>query len=88
LIAASCRICRIASSELTAIRLDVAAGAVTEPDRGEWSAAARLQQDALEIDGRTVQCADERPRRPGRGLGIAGDRAGSLGALAGKMMGE
>jgi hypothetical protein len=61
------------ASERAAIRLGVAAGAVTEHDRGEWPAAARLQQDALEIDGRTVQRADERPRRPGRGLGIAGD---------------
>ena len=34
--------------------------------------------DALEIDGRTVQRADERPRRPGRGLGITGDREGGI----------
>jgi hypothetical protein len=77
------------ASERAAIRLGVAAGAVTEYDRGEWSAAARLQQDALKIDGRTVQRADERPRRPGRGLGIAGDReSGAAGALAGTMMRE
>jgi hypothetical protein len=61
-------------SERAAIRLGVAAGGVAEHDRREWSGAARLQQDALEIDGRTVQRADERPRRPGRRLGIAGDR--------------
>jgi hypothetical protein len=60
-------------SERVAIRLGVSPGAVAKHDGGEWSAAARLQQDALEIDGRTVQRADERPRCPGCGLGIPGD---------------
>ena len=72
------------TSEGATIRLRVAAGAVTEHDRGEWSAAARLEQDALEIDGRTVQRSDERPRRPGRRFGIPGDRESGVAGGAGR----
>ena len=62
------------ASQRTPVCPGIAAGAMTEHDRGESSAAARLQQDALEIDVRTVERADQRPRRSRRGLRIPGDR--------------
>ena len=44
--------------------------------------AARFEQDALEVDGGAVHRTDKRPRRPGLGLRIAGDRESRVAGVA------
>ncbi len=61
------------AAELASVRLSSGTGGVAEHNCGERPAAARFQENALEINGRAVEHAGQGPSCSGCGLWIAGD---------------